>query len=191
MIISDLLQTAFLPVERTGSQSLELLMKEKDPNLYRASHRHGKSEVPENYNFIISKRNPLTRLASYYKKTTLNDWMGYGKYFNTFEDFVKLINLYKYNSFFDNAESRLYAPHDKIMPGGELLQFPIPQKEFWKDMPTPTFIINHETYEQDIRNLPFVEESDLIPQYDGNDWNIDDYAFDGMEELANSYDWSE
>lgn len=186
MIISHKYNLVFQPVERTGSQTIETLLKEKDPDCtWLGNFRHEKVTVPDGYQLIISKRNPLERLISWFTKASSVSHMG-SPLWTTFEEFLNFMVANQSALFLHDLTASLYAPHQKLI--GELLvRFPIPQSYYWENA-NPTFVIDYANFEANVRNLPFVESSDVVPVVDATDWDLAQIQFEGMEQLAIQYE---
>lgn len=187
MIISDTHNLVFQPVERTGSQTIESLLLSADPNSrWLGNFRHERVAVPVGYSLLISRRDSVERLISWWSKAVTIDYMG-SPLWTTFESFLSLMVANLNQPFLHDPQSSLYAPHQKLI-NDLLVRCPIPQSYYWEGV-TPAYTVEYATFEADVRGLPFVPVGAAVPVVDSTNWELSDVQFDGMAALANLYDW--
>lgn len=184
MIQCDQLKVCFLPIERTGSQSLEQLLLSLDPTLHHTGgHRHAIAEVPRSYKLVVSTRDPIQRLASCFTRSQVGSEFGYGKFFTNFESYVRWLLETRYLPWLDDPSHALFAPRCKLI-NNELVTQPRPQAYYLSRIRKPNYEIHHSNYESDIRKLTFIPgDLEELPHIDDTDWDLEALRFDGMSDL--------
>ncbi len=185
MIQCDQLKLSYLPIERTGSQSIETLLRSLDSTTHHTgNHRHGLDTVPDGYAFMVSTRDPAERLASYFTRGKRDvEEFGFGKYYSTFKEYVRWLVATKEMPFLDDIAGALFSPRCKLI-NGRLVTQPRQQTFYLSQAPTPDYTIRHATFEADVRRLPFVSAETVVPHVDDTAWDWDSLAFDGLATLV-------